>query len=84
VTLIGCRDDLKEIVVVENRPVRGQSALSRWSTVARPVVEWDSELEFGCTGGVPCPLLEIARRSSEEGGSWVLESRAARVSGGYG
>jgi hypothetical protein len=143
-TLIGCRDDLKEIVVVESRSMHGQAAPSCRSTVARPVVEWDSELEFGCTGGVPCPLLaadsrpcadrsdgtpavdlahsiaaaagrepgcdgivvvegatlrsgplrrsiqrphwmlEIAHRSSEEGGSWVLVRREARMIGGYG
>jgi len=38
--------------------------------VVQPAVEWDSELEFGGTGGISCPLLaaelsvasEIARK----------------------
>jgi hypothetical protein len=141
-TLIGCRDDLKEIVVVDNRSKRGQAAQSCSDISALPAIEWDSELEFGCTGGTLCPLLaadsrpcadksdgpqavdsehsiaaaaqresrcdgivviestrsrpvrrsiphphwtlEIAHRSSEEGGSWVLVRHEARMIGGYG
>ena len=61
VTLIGCRNDVKEIVVVESRPVRGQTAKSCLLTQPPPALEWDSELEFGCTGGRPCPPLPVAR-----------------------
>lgn len=65
-TLIGCRDDLKEIIVVESRSMRGQAASSCGSTAARPVVGWDSELEFGCVGGTPCPLLAADSRRCAE------------------
>jgi hypothetical protein len=62
VTLLGCRDDLKDIVVIDSRPMRGHAAPScpvpEWTAI-----EWDSELEFGCTGGLPCPNLAAISRA---------------------
>jgi hypothetical protein len=60
VTLISCRNDAKEIVVIESRPMRGQSSTPCLLAPPSAVVEWDSELEFGCTGGVQCPPLAVA------------------------
>jgi hypothetical protein len=62
-TLTGCRDDLKEIVVIDNRSMRGQAVQSCSIVSALPVIEWDSELEFGCTDGMPCPLLAADSQS---------------------
>jgi hypothetical protein len=74
--LVGCRHDLKEIVVVDSRSMRGQTAPSCWSTVAQPVVEWDSELEFGCPDGRPCPLLALDSRpcADKSGGTRAVDA----------
>jgi hypothetical protein len=67
-TLFGCWDDQKEIVVVESRPMRGQAVQSCSVAAALPAIEWDSELEFGCTGGMPCPLLAANSESCADNG----------------
>jgi hypothetical protein len=68
VALTGCRDDPKEVVVLDSRPMRGQVGASSCSfSSAGPAIEWDSELEFGCAGGMPCPRLAALRPCADQG-----------------
>jgi len=43
--------------VADNRSMGGPATPSCLCTVVQPAVEWDSELEFGGTGGISSPLL---------------------------
>lgn len=65
--LTGCRDDQKEIVVVDTRPMRRLAVRSCWSIIVEPAVDWELEPETGCTGGVPCPLQAAASRACPDG-----------------
>ena len=49
--------------VADNRSMSGPATPSCLCTVVRPAVEWDLELEFGSTGGIPCRFLRPSFRS---------------------